>query len=108
MPEIYPKLTRAKLRTSARRTAEGKGRAALPGVQTDASHVQATDKCGHEANRDVNAAANLALYPLVVQSGQWPRVAAKHAETENACGERSTDALPPAVRETPLDEAGTA
>jgi putative transposase len=64
--------------------------------------------CGHEANRDENAAANLAHYPSVVQSGQWPRVAAKHAETGNACGERSAGARLPAVRETPLDEAGRA
>jgi len=65
-------------------------------------------RCGHEADRDENAAANLARYPSVVQSGQWPRVAAKHAETENACGERSAGARLPDVRETPLDEAGRA
>jgi hypothetical protein len=53
MPEIYPKMTRAKLRKSARKTSQGKGRAALPGVQTDASHVQATDKCGYQANREL-------------------------------------------------------
>ena len=64
--------------------------------------------CGHEADRDINAAANLARYPSVVQSGQWPCVAAKHVETENACGEGSADARPSVVRETPLDEAGTA
>jgi len=64
--------------------------------------------CGHEADRDVNAAANLALYPKVVQSGQ-PCVAAKHAETENACGEKSADVRSSlVVRETPLDEAGRA
>lgn len=36
--------------------------------------------CGHEADRDTNAATCLA---------QWPHVAAKHAETQNACGEAS-------------------
>jgi putative transposase len=65
-------------------------------------------RCGHEADRDENAAANLAHYPSVVLSGQWPGVAAKHAETENACGERSAGARLPGVRETPLDEAGRA
>jgi hypothetical protein len=53
MPEIYPKMTRAKLRKSARKTSQGKGRAALPGVKTDAKHVQATDKCGYGANREL-------------------------------------------------------
>ena len=53
MPEIYPKMTRKKLTESARNTAEGKGRAPLPGVKTDAKHVQATDKCGYRANRDL-------------------------------------------------------
>jgi hypothetical protein len=53
MPEIYPKLTKAKLKKSARKTSEGRGRAPLPGVQTDAKHVNATDKCGYQANRDL-------------------------------------------------------
>ena len=53
MPEIYPKMTRSKLKKSARKTSDGKGRAPLPGVKTDASHVQATDKCGYQANRDL-------------------------------------------------------
>jgi hypothetical protein len=53
MPEIYPKMTRAKLKKSARKTAQGKGRAALPGVKTDAKHVNASDKCGHQANREL-------------------------------------------------------
>jgi hypothetical protein len=53
MPKIYPKMTRAKLKKSARKTSEGKGRAPLPGVKTDAKHVQATDKCGYQANRDL-------------------------------------------------------
>ena len=53
MPEIYPKMTRAKLKKSARKTSEGKGRAPLPGVKTDAKHVNATDKCGYRANRDL-------------------------------------------------------
>ena len=43
MPEIYPKMTRAKLKKSARKTSQGKGRAPLPGVKTDAKHVNATD-----------------------------------------------------------------
>lgn len=53
MPEIYPKMTRAKLKKSARKTAQGKGRAPLPGVQTDAAHAQATDKRGYQANREL-------------------------------------------------------
>jgi hypothetical protein len=53
MPEIYPKMTGAKLKKSARKTSQGKGRAALPGVKTDAKHVQATDKCGYKANREL-------------------------------------------------------
>jgi hypothetical protein len=53
MPEIYPKMTRAKLRKGARVTAQGKARAALPGVKTDAKHAQATDKCGYRANREL-------------------------------------------------------
>jgi hypothetical protein len=53
MPEIYPKMTRAKLRKSARKTSRGKGRAPLPGVKTDAKHTQATDKCGYQANREL-------------------------------------------------------
>ena len=64
--------------------------------------------CGHEADRDTNAAANLATYPRVVASGEWPHVAAKHAETKNAGGEWSAGVRPPVERETPLDEAGTA
>jgi hypothetical protein len=53
MPDIYPKMTRAKLKKSARKTSQGKGRAALPGVKTDARHAQATDKHGYAANRDL-------------------------------------------------------
>ena len=53
MPAIYPKMTRAKLKKSARKTSRGNGRASLPGVQTDASHVQATNKCGYKANRQL-------------------------------------------------------
>ncbi len=52
MPNIYPKITRSKLKKDARKTSQGKGRgASLPGVKTDANHVQATDKCGYLANR---------------------------------------------------------
>ena len=55
MPEIYPKMSRKQLRKGARKTSEGKGRAPLPGVKTDAKHAQATDKCGHQANRELAA-----------------------------------------------------
>lgn len=65
-------------------------------------------RCGHEADRDVNAAANLARYSEVEKTADGLHVAAKHAETQNACGERSADARPRAVRETLLDEAGRA
>jgi putative transposase len=54
--------------------------------------------CGHEADRDTNAAACLAQYPEF-------HVAAKHAETQNVCGESSSGARPLAVRETTLVEA---
>jgi hypothetical protein len=53
MPEIHTKMTRKRLQTSARKTSQGKGRAPLPGVKTDATHVQASDKCGYQANRDL-------------------------------------------------------
>jgi len=53
MPEIHPKLTRKALRRGARKTSQGKGRAALPGVQTDAKHAQASDKRGYQANREL-------------------------------------------------------
>ncbi len=53
MPEIHPKMTRAKLQSSARKTSQGKGRVPLPGVKTDGKHPQATDKCGYRANRDL-------------------------------------------------------
>ncbi len=53
MPEIYPKITRAKLKSGARRTSQGKGRVALPGVKTDAKHAKATDKRGYQANREL-------------------------------------------------------
>lgn len=55
--------------------------------------------CGHEADRDLNAAACLA---------QWSHVAAKHAETLNVCGEGSADATASLVRETAFYEAGRA
>lgn len=56
-------------------------------------------QCGHEADRDTNAAVCLA---------QWPQVAAKHAETQNACGEMSAGEQGFLARETRLDEAGRA
>ena len=63
--------------------------------------------CGAEHDRDTNAAANLANYPMVVASG-WPHVAAKHAETQNVCGEESAGARPSAKRETGFNEADRA
>jgi hypothetical protein len=53
MPEIYPKVTRGQLKRGARKTSDGKGRTPLPGVKTDAKHVNATDKGGYDANRDL-------------------------------------------------------
>jgi putative transposase len=64
--------------------------------------------CGHEADRDVNAAANLARYSSVAASGRWPHVAAKHAETINACGEGSAGARLYVLRETTPVETGRA
>ena len=62
--------------------------------------------CGHEADRDTNAAVCLAQYPEVIVSGSWPHVAAKQAETLNACGEESSGARAVLfVRETILGEA---
>jgi len=53
MPEIQPKMTRKKLRSGAQKTSQGRGKAPLPGVKTDAMHVAASDKCGYQANRDL-------------------------------------------------------
>ena len=53
MPEIYPKMTRSKLKSGARKTSLGKGRVALPGVKTDATHANVTDKCGYQPNREL-------------------------------------------------------
>jgi putative transposase len=65
--------------------------------------------CGHEADRDTNAAGCLAQYPEVIAPGYRPHVAAKHAETLNACGEGSSGARSLLiVRETALWEAGRA
>ena len=62
--------------------------------------------CGHEADRDTNAAACLAQYPEVIVPGYRPHVAAKHAETLNVCGEESAGERPLwTVRETVLCEA---
>ena len=66
-------------------------------------------RCGHEADRDTNAAVNLARYVEGDSaSGPGPHVAAKHAETRNADGERSSDDAHPERRETTLDEVGRA
>jgi hypothetical protein len=43
MVEIYPKLTQARLKKSARKTSEGKGAATLPGVKTDAKQAATAD-----------------------------------------------------------------
>ena len=61
MPEIHPKVTRAKLQRSARKTSEGKGRDPLPGVKTDAKHASATDKCGYDANRQLSKLIETAM-----------------------------------------------
>jgi hypothetical protein len=61
MPEIYPKMTRAKLKSGARKTATGKGRVALPGVKTDAKDARATDKCGYMVNRELAAMIRAAV-----------------------------------------------
>ena len=53
MPEIYPKLSRATVKRSARKTAAGKARVPLPGVKTDAKHVNASDKCAYAENREL-------------------------------------------------------
>jgi putative transposase len=57
--------------------------------------------CGHEADRDTNAAVNLAQYP----ESSWSHVAAKQAETQNVCREESADAWAGPSRETVLVEA---
>src|SRR5690606_17593544 len=62
--------------------------------------------CDHEADRDTNAAVNLARYARVADS--QPHVAAKHAEMQNAYGERSSGARALCVREPSLDEVGRA
>jgi hypothetical protein len=53
MPEIYPKMNRARLKRAARKTLLGKGRAPLPGVKTDAKHPNARDKDGYAENREL-------------------------------------------------------
>jgi len=61
--------------------------------------------CGFEADRDDNAAVCLAQYPRVLATGGWPRVAAKHAETLNVCGEGRSGVRNLFARETTLGEA---
>jgi putative transposase len=56
--------------------------------------------CGHEADRDTNAAVCLGQFPGL----DWPPVAAKQAETLNVCGEKSAGAQAPLGRETRLYE----
>lgn len=58
-------------------------------------------RCGHEADRDTNAAACLGQYPDLA----WPHVAGKHPETPNVCGEESAGAQARPARETGLGEA---
>jgi len=60
--------------------------------------------CGHEADRDTNAAVNLARYDSVALQVSTPHVAAKHAETKNVYGERCSDGPVLQLRETTLDE----
>jgi hypothetical protein len=43
MVEVNPKLSRAKLRKSARTTSEGRGIASLPGIKTDARQAVTAD-----------------------------------------------------------------
>jgi hypothetical protein len=43
MPAIYPKMSRAKLKQGAQKTSSGRGRAALPGVKTDAKQINKDD-----------------------------------------------------------------
>ena len=57
--------------------------------------------CGHEVDRDTNAAACLGQYPGL----SWPHVAAKQAETKNVCREGSAGAWGRPMRETRLGEA---
>ena len=64
MPEIYPKLTRAKLKQSARKTSAGKGRAALPGVKTNAIRADTTNKCGYDANRELAKLIEKAMHSV--------------------------------------------
>jgi hypothetical protein len=72
MPEIYPKVTRARLKKGARQTSNGRGRVALPGVKTDAKHINATDKCGYKANRE--------LAEMIKQAVQAKKIADKNGE----------------------------
>ena len=72
MPEIYPKVTHAKLKSGARKTTAGKGRVPLPGVKTDVTHVRATDKCGYKANRELAA--------MIRKAVQAKKNADKHGE----------------------------
>jgi len=65
-------------------------------------------RCGHDADRDTNAAVNLARYLTVPALDAQTHVAAKHAETRNACGEGSSGVRHHDARETTLDEAGRA
>jgi hypothetical protein len=54
MPAIYPKVTSEKLKKGARKTSKGKGRVPLPGVKADVADVNATDKGGYKANRELS------------------------------------------------------
>jgi hypothetical protein len=56
MPEIYPKMTARKLKSSARNTSEGKAQKPLSGATTDAKHVNAANICGYEASRELGPA----------------------------------------------------
>ena len=73
MPEIYPKVTRAKLKRDARRTSDGKGRVSLPGVQTDAKHIDASDKSGYAANRELAALIEKAMRTMKKHDKNGPQ-----------------------------------
>jgi hypothetical protein len=73
VPEIYPKMTRAKLRKSGRKTSRGKGRASLPGVKTDAKHALATDKSGYAANRELARLISKAVRTTKIADKHGPR-----------------------------------
>lgn len=73
MPKICPRMTRAKLRTSARKTSRGKGRAPLPGVKTDTLHREAADKGAYKANRQLARLISAAVRATKTTDKNGPR-----------------------------------